>query len=177
MIKIAIPLALLFLFSPKIFAHGIWFGLGTSNAEWHWENNSRSETYRIAAIFDTPVDWELLEKYNISLQTETGFFHWQDTKWGDKDGIVIAPVFNYPIENTYMPLTLRFGIGASYRNGQQWADRKLGSRWLFEDRIELSAEFTPRHSLGLTFFHYSNAGLADDNWGANVYNLNYHYQW
>lgn len=62
------------------------------------------------------------------------------------------------------------GVGL-YTQGSN--DKDLGGPIQFRTNLEGGYEFNSGHRLGLTFSHYSNAGLDDDNPGTEVIGLNY----
>ncbi len=62
------------------------------------------------------------------------------------------------------------GVGL-YTQGSN--DKDLGGPIQFRTQLEGGYEFNSGHRLGVTFSHYSNAGLDDDNPGTEVLGLNY----
>jgi len=91
------------------------------------------------------------------------------------EALSTSPVISYLFylkDRSYHPY-LEGGVGAAYVSEKRFGDRELGSRWLFEDRIGVGIRFEGGHDVNLCFLHHSNANLADDNDGLNVYLLSY----
>ncbi|MFQ6016848.1 MAG: acyloxyacyl hydrolase [Kiloniellaceae bacterium] len=66
-------------------------------------------------------------------------------------------------------LTPSFGAGAYSEGG----GKDLGHVVEFRSQVELAYRFADRSRLGIAFGHISNAGISDDNPGAEVLNLYY----
>lgn len=136
-----------------------------------------SDAYRLGLIYTTDYAWQFYTNQKLKLEIEAGAHHWQDAFLEeDKTGVYVTPMWRYYFgESAYQPY-IGFGIGLSYTNDDEFMDRKLGSRFLFEDRFEAGLILFKDHRLSLSINHYSNADIADINHGVNVYYLNYAYR-
>jgi len=88
------------------------------------------------------------------------------------------PVFSYRfnLKNRSIHPYLEGGVGAAYVSDRRFEERELGSLWLFEDRIGGGIRFEGGHDVNLCYLHHSNANLADENDGLNVYLLSYSFE-
>lgn len=145
------------------------WGQGSSRYMFKGNKEITPDAFRIAYIHPTHIQWQ-----SIKLELEFGAHHWKDPLLKErKNGVVFNPMWRYYLPISDQSLYFGFGIGLAYTNRDQWMDRKLGSRLLFEDRFEVGAVLFDVHRVSFSLNHYSNANLADINHGANVFYLNY----
>ncbi|MEM0911120.1 MAG: acyloxyacyl hydrolase [Pseudomonadota bacterium] len=136
-----------------------------------------SDTYRLGFIVDTGYSWQFFENQTLKLELETGVHRWEDALLeNNKTGAYLTPMWRYYFERDKFSPYIAIGVGASYTDDDEFMDRKLGSRLLFEDRFEVGAVLYDVHRISLSINHYSNADLADINHGVNLYYLNYAYR-
>ena len=71
------------------------------------------------------------------------------------------------------PLYVEAGIGGSYLDGTRLGDRRLSTRFQFEDRIGLSWQYSAYSNARLTlaYVHYSNADIDSPNDGLDFFGL------
>lgn len=178
---------ILFLCSFLSVANGVLVSVGQSPPR--YSGYDYNDAFRIAYIVPLSTKIEFLEKHHISVDFEFSYIRWQDNsrKWGsfdddwyeDIEGIAITPLFKYQLTKVSNNLSVFFaaGIGISYHDGVNWGYRKLGTRWLFEDKLELSLLYKHKHQFSFSLIHYSNGDFEKENQGANVYSLGYGYHW
>jgi opacity protein-like surface antigen len=65
------------------------------------------------------------------------------------------------------------GVGGAYIAHENFAGERLGSHFQFRDVLGMGLKFgaTKRYSMRLRYVHYSNADLADENDGMDVFVL------
>lgn len=172
-------LIFLILASPFSFADGISFSVGESRSRWTLAGDTemRPSTYRLAYVKESPWQWHFFETHKLQVDWEFAYNRWNDP-WRDNtiEGLVINPMFRYSIPFSHFDLFAGIGVGATYSNSQDYMDRELGSRWLFEDRLEIGVSAN-NHHISYSLNHYSNANLASINHGMNINYINYRYTW
>ena len=143
------------------------------------EGQNSTDTYQIALISDFGQSF-----FNdaIKLHWEFGFSYWDSDKVSNKDMEVLSvnPIFTYELgsrDQTFLPY-VNFSIGIAYLSDTHIARKKLGQRVQFDDRLGLGVRFgnEKRHDIALNARHLSNAELADDNDGFNIYSISYSYR-
>lgn len=111
------------------------------------------------------------------LYIDTGLNHWQDSN-DTSDNITaftISPVASWHIAGSERPLYLEAGIGGSYFDKTSLGNRKLSTKFQFEDRISLSWQFSKNSDARIDFgyTHYSNADIKRPNDGLDFYWLSW----
>jgi hypothetical protein len=150
------------------------WGEGSSRYSYRVTGEATPDTLRIAYIHPTDWQWRFNSGHSLRVELEFGAYRWKDAVLNDpKNGIVLNPMWRYYIPVFDQALYLGVGVGLAYTDGDEWMDRKLGSRFLFEDKFEIGMKLAERHRLSFSVNHYSNANIADINHGANVYYFNY----
>lgn len=153
--------------------------IGQADSRWHFPNRGGhiiSDTLRVGLIQPSNYSWDFEYKGSLKLEFEAGLYKWDDAFQLDtKYGAYLTPMWRYYIGQSDINWYLGAGIGLSYTNSKTFMDRQLGSRWNFEDRLELGALFYQKHRVSVSFNHYSNANLAPINHGVDVYVINYAY--
>lgn len=169
-------LIILCIFSPTAESGelSISWGQGSSRYMFKGDKEITPDAFRIAYIYPTKFNWQFENGHQLKLDLEAGAHHWKDPLLNKaKNGFMINPMWRYYLPIFEQPFYVGFGIGLTYTNDDKWMDRKLGSRLLFEDRIEIGAVLFNSHRLSFSLNHYSNANIAGINHGANVFYLNY----
>lgn len=161
--------------SPSVSAGAVQLAVGQSSPKWGGYDDSIA--YRLA--YNQVTDWwqKWLNDYGIRIHLEFAYLYWQDDLLDDKHGMSINPVFRYRWHGLGVNWFVEGGVGATYVNDDIWVDRKLGSRWMFEDKIALGITINEHHEVAISAVHYSNADLADFNDGADVFGISYSYIW
>jgi lipid A 3-O-deacylase len=132
------------------------------------------DAFRLAYIYPTDYQWHFNDNQKIALELEVGLHHWKDPLLDkSKNGVMVNPMWRYFISHGDHAVFIGLGIGLAYTNDKFWMDRQLGSRWLFEDRLEVGTVIFSKHRISFSLNHYSNANITDINHGANVHYLNY----
>jgi hypothetical protein len=150
------------------------WGQGSSRYMFKGDKEITPDAFRLTYIHPTNIHWKTIGNQHLSLELEFGAHHWKDPLLNNaKNGLVFNPMWRYFIPVIEQTLFFGIGIGLAYSNSDQWMDRKLGSRLLFEDKFEVGAVLFNVHRVSFSVNHYSNANLADINHGANVLYLNY----
>ncbi|WP_395341610.1 acyloxyacyl hydrolase [Ningiella sp. W23] len=148
-------------------------------SRWDFPNRGQlnSTAFRLAYVYTTDMQWQFGEDSTLRLELEAGAHHWKDP-WLDEDktGVFVNPMWRYYFTAFTQRLYFGAGIGLAYSNDDELIDRKLGSRFLFEDRLEAGIVLAKRHRVSVSVNHYSNANLADINHGVNFYFFNYAYR-
>ncbi|OUS23242.1 hypothetical protein A9Q98_15965 [Thalassotalea sp. 42_200_T64] len=178
---------ILFLCSFLSIANGVSVSVGQSPPR--YSGYDYNDAFRIAYIIPLSTKIEFLEQNHITVDVEFSYMQWRDNskKWGsfgddwydDIEGISITPLFKYQFArvSNNLDLFIAAGIGISYHDGINWGYRELGTRWLFEDKLEFSLLYKHKHQFSLSLIHYSNADFEKKNQGANVYSIGYGYHW
>lgn len=181
MIKLILPLLTSLLLcvlctSRPVSAGELSFSWGEGSSRYKFKVNGEitPDAMRIAYIHPTDWQWRFENDHKLSVEIELGGYHWKDPVLKDsKNGVVLQPMWRYFIPLYGDQLYFGIGVGLAYTDSDKWMDRKLGSRFLFEDKFEIGIKFTERHRFSFSLNHYSNANIADINHGANVYYFNY----
>lgn len=164
--------------SSLLFAQEMSLSIGEAKSRYYFQNRGElsSDTFRLGYISSTDYQWSFNESHKLKLEIEAGVHHWRDAFLEeDKTGVYTTPMWRYYLRESDFQMYFGFGIGLSYTDAEEFMDRKLGSRLLFEDRFEIGAKIYQKHRLSFSINHYSNANLADINHGVNLYYLNYAY--
>ncbi|QBY03744.1 acyloxyacyl hydrolase [Thalassotalea sp. HSM 43] len=177
-----ILLIVLFIFHSSLaLASGLMLSVGTSPPRYasHDDNDAYQITWIEPRIFDISND------FSLTVDLEASVNQWRDNSkrygsfadqwYDDIYGLSVTPVIKLPLyqfDDRWL-LQFGFGIGVSYQNDDNWGYAKLGSRWMFEDKVQLNLLYQQDHQLTLFWQHYSNANLASDNQGADIYGLAY----
>ncbi|MFC4699684.1 acyloxyacyl hydrolase [Glaciecola siphonariae] len=155
-------------------------GYGEGESRWFFPNRGgqlKTESIRLTYIHDTGYQWNFFETHALKLELEAGMHYWRDPFLeDDKYGAILTPMWRYYVPIYDHALYLGGGIGITYNSDDELIDRKLGSRLLFEDRLELGLILFKKHRLSVSVNHYSNANIADINHGVNYYFVNYGYR-
>ena len=170
---------LLIVFSTSALADAISVANGSGVSRWTLlgDQRMRPDAYRLAYVKASDYSWSQSAINPWLLEWEFAYHKWQEPWRGeDKQGISFTPMFRYQYNLMGLPMYAGFGVGATYIDHNQWMDRQLGSRFMFEDRIELGIALE-HHRLSYSINHYSNANLADINHGVNVQYVSYSYVW
>ena len=92
-----------------------------------------------------------------------------DTKKGGVAQATVMPVLRY--QPDAVGYFLEAGLGLGYVSRQRWSNsHDLGGNLHFASRLGGGYDFG-KYSLGLSLTHISNAGLYDDNDGANLIDI------
>ncbi|MBO9491849.1 acyloxyacyl hydrolase [Endozoicomonas sp. G2_1] len=133
----------------------------------------------IKLAYQYHTNWLKSWSKHVNLYFESSINFWEYGAENNHDTnfvLAISPVIEYPIaEYRHTPIYLEFGIGVSLLDDTKFAGKNVGSHYQFEDRLGIKTYFGKgnRHSLGLRYFHYSNAGLQDPNPGLDFISLSY----
>jgi len=140
---------------------------------------SSTDAYQVALLSDFG---QTFFNGRVKQYWEFGYSRWSSDMGPNKDldVININPVFTYEFgspDQAYVPY-IDFSIGIAYMSDITIADKKLGQRFQFDDRLGFGARFgsEKRHDVALNLRHVSNAGLASDNAGFNVVSVAYSYR-
>jgi hypothetical protein len=150
------------------------WGQGSSRYMFKGDKEITPDAFRLAYVESTDYQWRFGDNQIIKLELEFGLHHWKDPLLEKaKNGLMLNPMWRYFYSFGDHAVYAGIGIGLAYTDDRFWMDRKLGSRWLFEDRLEVGALIFTKHRMSFSLNHYSNANIADINHGANVFYLNY----
>ncbi|MPY23447.1 acyloxyacyl hydrolase [Shewanella psychropiezotolerans] len=157
---------------------GITYTQGEINPRWDgWQESHSGTAYRLAYVHNFEMDDNFLTKHNIDFNLEFAYHHWQDFLYSDKNGGSVTPILKYQLHFDQLTLFLEAGIGVTYINSQFYADRDMGSKWQFEDKLGVGVILFKHHQIGFSFIHYSNANFSNTNDGLNAIGFNYGYFW
>ena len=170
---------LLVLLSSNSFSYsGITYTQGEIEPRWDgWEEPHSSTAYRLAYVHNFEMDENFFTKYNIDVNLEFAYHHWEDFLYSDKNGGSVTPTLKYQLHFDHLTLYVEAGIGVTYINDQIYADRDMGSNWQFEDKLGVGVILFKHHQIGLSFIHYSNANFSNTNDGLNAIGFSYGYFW
>jgi lipid A 3-O-deacylase len=121
-------------------------------------DNDSSGDFRVEYTSGEPLFWVLKPWGGVEATTEGSL-------WGGgglKAGFMVAP-------NIYVDPSVGVGL---YSDGGD--DTDLGSAIEFRTQLESGYQFTNGHRVGVALGHISNAGIGDENPGAETLNLYYH---
>lgn len=135
--------------------------------------NDNIDVRRIAWQKPWSTVWLASESGELSGMHAMSFNQW---KLHDESVEVVAysPVFVYRWGDGPVS-TIRFGIGAAYLSQTQIGNRRLSTHFQFEDQIGIGWRWR-RHTLGLDYLHYSNAGIEKPNQGIDIIMLSYAFE-
>ena len=168
--KLLLLLAVL-IAQSTVSAHSLYYAIGESTAK------DRSDTKKLSLIYKPPTNIELLERNILYLTLDVSAASWQNLYGTDSKTGALIPMFNYPLRQQDQWWFIKFGIGAAYVDQTRWGNRRLGSNWMFEDKLEVGIRANPNHQITLSFSHYSNANTNKYNDGLNIISLLYQYNW
>lgn len=153
------------------------WGEGSSRYSFRNGGEITPDAFRVAYIHSTDWEWKFSTDHTLRVELEFAAHHWKDPFLKDpKNGVIFNPMWRYYIPVLTQEVYFGVGIGLAYTSSDEWMDRKLGSRLLFEDKFEVGITISKQHRVSFSINHYSNAKLADRNHGANVYYFNYAYR-
>jgi len=132
---------------------------------------------RIAIFSEQKSEWLTDLSANLSWQIELSHAHWNNQYFEDIKTTTLTPSLKYNWQWQQQTLFLSFGIGVAYLTETRFSSRRLGSNWLFEDKLSLGWDLTKQHALSISVNHYSNANLASVNDGSTFIFFDYHYSW
>ncbi|WP_371188011.1 acyloxyacyl hydrolase [Thalassotalea maritima] len=163
----------------------------------HHHRLGDNETYQLTYIHNDIATLD--NSWDVTLDLEVSANKWVDRYGGwwwsdhhpnenrsyhpqwhnDSYGISITPVFRIPL---YQPTTdwllqLGIGIGISYQSNERFGYAKLGSRLLFENKLQLNLIYQNQHQVTLFLYHYSNGETNKYNDGVDTLGIGYGYHW
>ncbi|QJR81168.1 acyloxyacyl hydrolase [Alteromonas pelagimontana] len=161
------------------------FGLVTPTSvyadEWHITSSYSTDQLRGARVgyrwTDISVsilqDWKWLGSPKLHL--EGALNNWQNSN-DHSDNIfafTISPVLAWQLSDGPRPLYLEAGIGGSYLDATRLSNRRLSTRFQFEDRIGVSWQYLAHSDarIMLSYVHYSNADINRPNDGLDFFGL------
>ncbi len=127
--------------------------------------------YRTSALQPSWLDWAGAP----SLAFESAVNFWQNSN-NSSDSITafsISPVLSWQLNQSARPLFLEAGIGGSYIDQTQIGNRKLSTRFQFEDRVGLAWQYNSDSDarISLQYTHYSNADIEQPNDGLDFFSV------
>jgi lipid A 3-O-deacylase len=112
--------------------------------------------------------------FGLSLEAGAGYLF--NEEGGNLLAFQALPMiaYNFRSRSRLQPF-LEGGLGGAYLTEDDIDGVELGSNLHFANIFGAGVRFGPerRHSLGVRYLHYSNAGLNEDNHGINYYMLSY----
>ena len=132
---------------------------------------------RHAVFWQFDHQWLNTEQQHLSWQLELASSHWNSEYFADIHTVSLTPVFHYVWQQNSYTLYTGAGIGITKLSSDRLSSRKLGSKWLFEDKLVVGIEVYNHHRLAFSLNHYSNANLASENDGLTILYFNYSYLW
>ena len=164
-------LLMLLLVQTAVDAHSIYYAIGESTAK------DRSNTQKLGFVYKPSVNMEWLTSNNLFITLDVSAASWQNLYGSDLKAGSFIPMFNYPLRQQDQWWFIKFGIGAAYVDQTRWGNRRLGSNWMFEDKLEFGIKINANHNVAFSFSHYSNANTNKHNDGLNIISLLYQYNW
>lgn len=112
---------------------------------------------------------------NPEVAFEGALNHWQDSN-NTADNIsafTLSPIFRWSLTDGPRPLYLEAGVGGSYIDSTRIGDRRLSTRFQFEDRVGLSWQYstTSDARVSVQYTHYSNADIEQPNDGLDFFSV------
>ncbi|TDP28435.1 lipid A 3-O-deacylase PagL [Idiomarina aquatica] len=149
--------------------------------EWHMAGSYSTDQLRGARVGYrvTDIRLSILEDWtwlgDPKLHIEGALNNWQNSNDRSDNvfALTISPVLAWQLTDGPRPLYVEAGIGGSYLDGTRLGDRRLSTRFQFEDRIGLSWQYSAYSNARLTlaYVHYSNADIDSPNDGLDFFGL------
>ena|SRR3990167_7695249 len=123
------------------------------------------------------LQWQpqILNQQIFSLYFELSAAHWVVNYHTDKSISIAAltPVLRIYYARRYFSPYFEATAGPAYMSRTRLGQRRLGSHWTFQDILGFGTTFGSQHQFDTSFrfLHYSNANLASENGGIDVWFL------
>ncbi|MAK71716.1 MAG: acyloxyacyl hydrolase [Idiomarina sp.] len=87
--------------------------------------------------------------------------------------VTFSPIVSWQLTDSSQPLFLEAGIGGSYIDQTHIGNRRLSTRFQFEDRIGLSWQYSAESDarVSIQYTHYSNADIEQPNDGLDFFSV------
>lgn len=127
--------------------------------------------YRTDAKHYEWLDWA----GSPTLAFEGALNQWQNSNDTSDNifAVTLSPIVRWQLTESPQPLFLDAGIGASYIDQTRIGNRRLSTRFQFEDRIGLSWRYSADSDgrISLQYTHYSNADIEQPNDGLDFFSI------
>jgi lipid A 3-O-deacylase len=141
--------------------YGISFGYGPADSD--------IDVYRVGIKKDFWTQWFETRTGYLSGYVELSYNRWEHDK-DDINAVAVSPVFVYYFgdrSNALRPY-VEGGIGLCHISKTTIADRKMSTRFQFEDRIGVGIRWN-FIDLNFRYMHYSNAEIKKPNHGIDMF--------
>lgn len=127
--------------------------------------------YRTETLAPAWLDWIGAP----TLALEGALNQWQNSN-DTADNITaftVSPILSWRLIDSARPLFLEAGIGGSYIGQTRIGDRRLSTRFQFEDRVGISWQYSAESQarVSLQYTHYSNADIEQPNDGLDFFSI------
>lgn len=146
-------------------AAGVEFSVG--------ETGESTMTYRLGLQFDWDKSWFQSDVGRLTGYWSGAYTYWQGHKSSNNNSLSFSPVLVYEFGSGKVKPYVEAGLGGAVFSNTRVEEQRLGSAFLFEDRIGAGLRFAGGHEIGIRATHYSNAGLKEPNAGVESYSLHY----
>ncbi|KIH85286.1 acyloxyacyl hydrolase [Pseudomonas batumici] len=146
-------------------AAGVEFSVG--------QTTDSTRSYRLGLQSDWDKSWWQSDVGRLTGYWSGAYTYWDGDKSPDNHSLSFSPVFVYEFAGASIKPYIEVGIGVALFAHTEVEDNKLGSAFLFEDRIGAGLRFAGGHEVGIRATHYSNAGIRKPNDGIESYALHY----
>ncbi|WP_191485714.1 acyloxyacyl hydrolase [Pseudomonas sp. FEN] len=146
-------------------AAGVEFSVG--------QTTDSTQTYRLGLQSNWDKSWLQSDVGRLTGYWNGAYTYWAGDKSPSNHSLSFSPVFVYEFSGASIKPYIEAGIGVALFAHTEVEDNKLGSAFLFEDRIGVGLRFAGGHEVGIRATHYSNAGLRTPNEGIESYALHY----
>jgi lipid A 3-O-deacylase len=130
-------------------------------------------TYRLGLQFDWDKSWLQSDVGRLTGYWSGAYTYWESDKSSSSNSLSFSPVLVYEFSGQNVKPYIEAGIGGAVFSNKDVDDKRLGSTFLFEDRLGFGLRFAGGHEVGLRVTHYSNAGIREPNQGVESYALHY----
>ncbi len=146
-------------------AAGVEFSVG--------ETSDSTQTLRLGLQSNWDKSWWQSDVGRLTGYWNGAYTYWDGNKSPNNHSLSFSPVFVYEFSGASIKPYIEAGIGVALFAHTEVEGNKLGSAFLFEDRIGVGLRFTGGHEVGIRATHYSNAGIHQPNEGIESYALHY----
>jgi len=131
-----------------------------------------SNVFRLSTQIDFGERWLQSDTGHLGGYWDAAYSYWDGRKSSSSHSLSVSPVLAYEFSGSRLRPYLEGGIGAALFSSTRVEDKRLGSSFQFEDRLGAGVRFAGQE-IGVSVWHYSNAGIKEPNDGINAYSLHY----
>ncbi|MBV6750033.1 acyloxyacyl hydrolase [Pseudomonas chlororaphis] len=146
-------------------AAGVEFSVG--------QTSDSTRAYRLGLQSNWDKSWLQSDVGRLTGYWSGAYTYWEGDRSPSNHSLSFSPVFVYEFSGASIKPYIEAGIGVALFAHTEVEDNKLGSAFLFEDRLGFGLRFAGGQEVGIRATHYSNAGIRTPNEGIESYALHY----